>query len=206
MRPYLGGFWLAVFFLTFTGCVEGSADECGAEQESSCAPDSACAWTGDEQSACLRKCSGFEDCAEGEACVGRPLRIPSEGLGRDEVCISRDLIEFPEAPAEREAFQAECRARAPETCDRNPRCLREVAYRFDFELQCRALVSVGCFALGTSCTLSTFVAEDVAGDIFFFLAGCQNPDFTPVAFELDDPLFELLFEGENRADSWPLCG
>lgn len=84
-------------------------------------------------------------------------------------------------------------------------CLLEHASKVDLERRCVEPMPVGCFALGISCTLSLFVAENTEGDLFIFSAGCGNTDFTGLALNLDDPLFKLLFEGESTVYDWPRC-
>ncbi|MGB5812846.1 MAG: hypothetical protein WBG86_20105, partial [Polyangiales bacterium] len=120
-------------------------------------------------------------------------------------CLPMDLLRLPASQAEQEALIADCGSRSLETCQRNPLCLIEIASALDLEAQCSRPEEVGCMALGQLCTLSIFVAENQAGELFVFSAGCGNTDFTSVNLSLDDPLFQLLFEGETSVYEWPQC-
>ncbi len=193
--------WLSLLAIV-AHCGDSAATDCQSTG-SSCDAGMSCVWTSDEQRQCLPSCAGGDDCAEGELCA--PFQFIDDLVEVQRGCLPIDLLRLPASQAEQEALIADCRSRSLETCHRNPLCSFEIASALDLEAQCSRPEAVGCLALGTLCTLSIFVAENAAGELFVFAAGCGNPDFTAINLSLDDPLFLLLFEGETSVYEWPRC-
>jgi len=192
--------------LLLTHCGEASSNSCGstANPELGCGPDAACVWTDIETSECLPKCEAQSDCP-GETCYPRPHRTSNAVLEDAYVCYQTADIEYPRTESEFEERQKECRARELDVCSRDARCYREYAEKVNLDQMCNEPMPIGCLAPITLCTLSIFVAENSAGELFILAMGCGNEAYTALNFTLDDPLYQRLFEGETTVYEWPRC-
>jgi len=205
MRP--SAFLALLCAALLTHCGETSSNRCGdtASPQLECGSNAACVWTGDERSVCLPKCESYEQCADDEFCYPRPVRTSNTELLSANVCFRSVLTRLPETEADIQEIGKQCRARELQDCGRDPRCQWEYASKLNLEAKCTEPMPVGCYALATICTLSFYVAEDSMGDLFVFAAGCGNEAYTGLHLSLDDPLFELLFDGETTVYDWSRC-